>query len=286
MSEYSDETGQQEFEEQSLLQRMHQIGSDVLAAFSKGFHENQRKGVALLAVGSAALGGSLGTEMVDLGGANNAAAIGVEKAGCLPFVHDTVNISYVDGTVLPLAKEVINVYRHTRRSDLTVKKNTVEMSGNSYGRVTQINGNLPAKLANGEPGSYNYTVDFSGPITPKDMVAITVEPLKSGANLSTSKPLYDFELIKTRGNIYDPNVGLQWKMMRVYSDTSNLDAGAVVESRIENGYEIPGTYSMTAPILRASIRQVNGILEGAAKHESIKIPKDLAKSENIVKVCS
>jgi hypothetical protein len=271
MTEFSNPVAQQTLEQQNLLQSVHQAGSNLLTVVAQGFHENRKKALALLAVGSAALGGGLGMDLLT----PNMAAAGAKKAtACENVVPGAVSVSYVDEAALPLASKVISAYHDAERSEIGVKKNQAEINGRTYSHLTEVDITVPVNT-----GVYNYTAQFSGGITSKDLVAVELDSYKYRqiGVARVEENVYDFYIEKTDGDFEDPHQGLQWDMLHAYSDGSNT--GDLVISKLANGSELPGYYIMTAPIFSVGISQAEGVLEGMVEHKDVTQQNNLNASE-------
>jgi hypothetical protein len=215
-------------------------------------------------------------------------AHGSSESQCVDNAPDTVSLSYVDGAVLPLAEEVVDVYQHTKLSEKRELK-TRELYANSYQHVTEIDAYIPTQLANGHgKGTYILRADFTGRIIPQDIVAVEIEeyPKILGPRTPQSVPsTYDFLLEKSTTNGPSNTVGLHW-LTALHYDYGEREGYYFVQSELSDGSEVPTSYSMTAPILSADTQQANGMLVRAQKHQPIERLKDLAASQQLVQVCS
>lgn len=270
-------------EESSLLDHAKQLCTDALGMITQTFHENRQKALALLAVGSAALGSGVAIEMLSIGEADAAASR--SSQACEKYDKNTLSFSKASKDVLPLANKVVSVYHDTNRSEVEIKKNQPELYGLTNRHLTEVDITVPAKLTSGEEGLYTYAAQFSGKITSKDLVLFDAVSYKykSIGVARIKEGIYNFFLAKTNGTSVDPHEGQQWRMARSY--VKALDEDYLVISKLAKDSELPGLYSMTAPILSASIRQAEGVLKDMTRGD-ITDQKNLDASMPAVMICN
>jgi hypothetical protein len=273
-----------EQEELSIFDRVRQLGSDAIETVMQSVHEHRQKALAVLAVGSAALGGGLAFDMLNTGSANAASKV---SHSCEKYDYKALNFGAAGKAVLPAANTVINAYNHADRSEVVIKKNQSELYGLTYSHLTEVDIAVPSKLKNGASGIYNYYAQFSGKIIPKDMVlfAMVTNEDKSVGVAKVEDPIYDFYIAKTNGDGENPHQGLQWDMQHSYSSGS-YDGGSLLISRLANGSEVTGLYAMTMPVFNTGMHQAESVLEDMTKRHEINVQRNLNIANPSVEICS
>lgn len=257
------------------------IGNNLSSIVDRTVYAFQSKTARAAAIGVAALGAASGPAIAS--SPNTATA---RKANCVQFDPNAVTVDYVDQAILPLANEVVRVYRHAPSRDIRRRNNTSEMYGNTYSHVTEISVRMPRRLANGQPGIFSYIADFKGKILPEDMIAFDVAPIIGSSNQSTSKFVYDFEFVKTKGSVLGSRLGLHWLMGFTYTKKGNPYDGFVAASKLTNDFELKNYDSMNPLILSKGIDQAKDALVQAERHQLIRQPKDLVGSAQLTRVCA
>jgi hypothetical protein len=271
-------------EDLGLFDRVRQFGSEVLEPVTQSIHEHRQKVLAVLAVGSAALGGGIAVDMLSMGTAD-AAASKTSQAKCEKYDKGDVSVKYASKAVMPLAREVVKAYHEAKGSEVEVKRNQPEMYGMTYSHLTEVDISVPARLINGDSGGYTYAAQFLGRIIPKDLVSASLSTYenKTIGVTQVQEGIYNFYISKTKGTVEDPGQGLQWRMGRAYVEDTNPDMS--VTSKLADGFELPGDYTMTAPTLITGTRQAGAVIGNMIVHRGIADQKNLDVSEPSTKIC-
>lgn len=179
--------------------------------------------------------------------------------------NPAVDFGYVSTNVLPLAREVINDYRHTKKSQKTRRKNQSELYDGSYKHLTELDIARPARWENGRKGTYKITAQFRGHVLAKDMVAVDVEEYPSS---------YEYTLKKTTHDSLEKPWGLHWNMEYRFPPSAKC---GVVDSKTANGGQSYYKRSMDQGYFEGTLNQVQGVLKRMEQHKPLASQKNLAK---------
>jgi hypothetical protein len=281
-------------EELSIFDRVKQFGGNVLQTIDSGIDwvsdkvdgmsHSARVGACALGGALAFVGGGVGLESLIEGTAD--AASKVTHSSCMKNNKADVKVSYVNKAVLPLASEAVKAYHEARGSEVVVRRNQPEMYGMTYTHLTEVDINVPGTLTNGDSGGYSYTAQFLGRVTPKDLVFVDVDTYenKSIGVAHVKEGIYSFYIAKTTGSVEDPGQGLQWDMTHDYA--KDVDSDDLVISKLADGFELPGFYTMTAPSVLTGTHQAEGVIKDMIAHRDITGQRNLDILERTVKICN
>ena len=263
--------------EAHIDERAENMGHRVVEWAQNGWDALRSRLPRLALVGTMALSGAVTSEAASAEPAGSSTAA---HTACVANDPNTVSFNRAGNIAVPFAKNVISAYHHAHRSEVKRKKNQQELYGFTFRHLKEVD--ITAPVSGGE---YDYMAQFSGKIEPQNLVAVGLYSVKYKQinGVRSRYTLYDFYLAKTRGDFEDPHQGLQWRMKHAYASGHNGDSQVI--SRLANGNELSGTYSMTAPNLKDGLRQAEGVLTSMVKHRSVAKQQNLNASEPPQKIC-
>ncbi len=214
----------------------------------------QIKGVAVAAVAAMLL---LGT---------------AESASAKPVRPDAAALKFVDKNKLSIAREVIRTFRHTARSRREVTRHTGQMMGMSHRNVTNIQGEIAARLAfrKGQKGTYDYSADFKGAIKPKNFLGLYV----STNQARNREEVFGMGLWRTELDGGGTPRSMHWFLSAVYTRNSRETWYSFDSCGADGG---PGGNKpvLSEPSLIAAVRQMRKVLRHASQRRPIRRQKDV-----------
>lgn len=189
-----------------------------------------------------------------------------------------VEFDYVRTNVLPLGREIISDYRHTKTSHKKKRRKQGELYGASYYPVTELDIARPARWEKtGRKGTYYIIAQFYGRVIAKNMVAVEVQEnsgqIKPGGQGVLNSP-YDYISRKTTNDGPEQAWGLHWNIM--YDHLPYAKCG-VRDSKTASGDQSSYKNSLSENFFDGTLNQAEGVLKRMEQHKPLVRQKNLAK---------
>lgn len=190
-----------------------------------------------------------------------------------PVRPDAATLKFVDKAKLPIAREVIRTFRRTKPSQRTLTRHTGQLIGMSHRNVTNISGEIPARLAfkRSQVGFYYFAADFKGAVRPRNMVSVTISSLTTPVG---NRGVYGFLMGRTKNDGPTNEWPMHWLFSAGYMRGAK-DVSYLFDSCAAGGGLGGSKPVLSEPGLLAGMKQARKVLRQAARRMAIRHQKDI-----------